>query len=61
MRRISVPLCVLSCLSDDSIEFIHLLSGEATSRDSNGGIICNCLVGALPYAYYVASSPWRGF
>ena len=28
---------VLSCVSDDNFEWIHLFSGVASSRDSSGG------------------------
>ena len=42
---------------DDSAEWIDLLSGVASigTRGSNG-VICNCLMGALPYTHYVCST-----
>ena len=34
------------------LQWVDLISGVTTSRDSNGFLLCNCLVGALPYTHY---------
>ena len=55
-------------ISDSVNGLIFFFFGVATSRDSKGLIyyqVCNCLVGALPYAHYytlyvMRSSPLRG-
>ena len=52
-------LCVLSCIwMTASNEFIYFLVWPLP--ETAIGILCNCLVGALPYTHYVISSPLCG-
>ena len=37
---------------DDCVKLLGLFSNVAISSDSNG-VLCNCLVGALPCTHYV--------